>query len=159
MTTPIGSSSSIQASSTSSTSSTSYTVFFMEDLSSKDNKTQEKTSTAFTSHQSTFSQRPYLTSIADLEKHAIAKLGSMDDNNYDEFTKRMKEVASKAGIINPRLAVGIKFKPGAHSFITEQAYPITEKSDWNMVQRDAATMCAYTPNVFVVDGSKYNLPI
>ena len=100
----------------------------------------------------------YLNTIAELENNAVAKLGSMDEGSYDAFAEKMLKVAQEAGIANPKMAIGIKFKKGAHPFVSEQPYPII-KAEWSIFKKDAETMCEYMPKVFVVDGSKFTLPI
>jgi hypothetical protein len=100
----------------------------------------------------------YLWTIAELETNAVAQLGSMDEASYDVYMERMNKIAVENGIANPKLAIGIKFKEGAHLFLKEQPYPIT-KNEWSIFKNDAETMCEYMPKVFVVDGSKFVLPI
>ncbi len=100
----------------------------------------------------------YLMTVAELEKNAIATLGSMDEGTYEEFAEKMAKIAREAGIVQPKMGIGIKFKEGAHSFLTEQAYPIT-KNEWEVFRQDARRMCEYIPKVFVIDGSKFTLPI
>lgn len=100
----------------------------------------------------------YLWTIAELELNAVAQLGSMDGASYDTYMARMNKIAVENGIANPKLAIGIKFKEGAHAFVTEQPYPIT-KNEWSVFKKDAETMCEYMPKVFIVDGSKFLLPI
>jgi hypothetical protein len=100
----------------------------------------------------------YLWKIAELEENAIAKLGSMDEGSFEQFNAKMIEIATRLGISNPVMGIGIKFKPGAHSFVDEQTYPIT-KAEWVMFRNDAKTMCEYMPKVYVVDGLKFKLPI
>ncbi len=100
----------------------------------------------------------YLWTVAELEENAIAKLGSMDEGTYEDFAEKMLKIAKEAGIVQPKMGIGIKFKEGAHSFLKEQAYPIT-KNEWAVFKKDAETMCEYIPKVFVIDGSKFTLPI
>ncbi|PIS01364.1 MAG: hypothetical protein COT84_02955 [Chlamydiae bacterium CG10_big_fil_rev_8_21_14_0_10_35_9] len=82
----------------------------------------------------------------------------MDQTTYAECVEKMNKIAEEQGIIQPKLAIGIKFKEGAHAFVKEQPYPILER-EWAIFKKDAETMCEYIPNVFVVDGSKFFLPI
>jgi hypothetical protein len=106
---------------------------------------------------SAVSEPKYLLTIAELEANAI-ELGSMEEASYDTYVERMNKIAAEAGIARPKLAIGIKFKEGAHSSFEEQPYPIT-KGEWTVFKKDAETMCEYMPKVFVVDGSKFALPI
>ncbi|MGD2168671.1 MAG: hypothetical protein PVI40_00320 [Chlamydiota bacterium] len=99
----------------------------------------------------------YLWTIDELEENAIANLGPMDKTTYAECAEKMNKIAEEKGIIQPKLAIGIKFKEGA-AFVKEQPYPILER-EWAIFKKDAETMCEYIPNVFVVDGSKFSLPI
>ena len=100
----------------------------------------------------------YLWTVKELEQNAVAKLGSMTDGSYDDFEAKMLKIAKEAGIVKPKMAIGIKFKEGAHPFVKEQPYPIT-KEEWSVFKRDAQTMCEYMPKVFVIDGSKFTLPV
>ncbi|MBF8263704.1 MAG: hypothetical protein HW387_1369 [Parachlamydiales bacterium] len=102
--------------------------------------------------------RPYLQTVDQLEKNAIARLGSMDSASYDDFVKKMHEVAAKKGIDRPTLAIGIIFKEGAHPFLKEIPYPVL-KEEWSEFKDDCETMCEKMPEVFVVDGNKFALPI
>jgi hypothetical protein len=103
-------------------------------------------------------QPTYLWTIAELEANAVLKLGSMNEGSYESYIERMNKIAVENGIAKPTLAIGIKFKEGAHAFVSEQPYPIT-KNEWSIFKKEAETMCEYIPNVFVVDGSKFSLPI
>lgn len=101
----------------------------------------------------------YLWTLEELYKNAYGEnLGSMDKGTYDEYQKKVNEVAKKAGIAKPKMAIDLKFKKGAHDFLSEQPYPIN-KDEWDVFLKDAKTMCEYIPRVFVVDGSKFSLPI
>lgn len=103
-------------------------------------------------------QRQYLWTIQELEMSAVAKLGSMEEASYETYVERMNQIAKQNGIVTPILAIGIKFKEGADAFVKEQLYSIT-KDEWPVFQEDAKTMCEYMPKVFIIDGSKFILPI
>ena len=104
-----------------------------------------------------YSERLLLVTIEALEKNAIAALGPMDTDTYEKFTARMHEIAKKAGVVQPLMAISVKFKPG-NPFMTDQAYRITGETQWSVIKQDAAIRCEYVPNVFVVDGSKFVFP-
>lgn len=70
----------------------------------------------------------------------------------------MIQAAKITKVASPKMGIGLKFKEGASSFVTETAYPITKK-EWSVFKKAAETQCEDMPQVFVIDGSKFTLPI
>lgn len=100
----------------------------------------------------------YLWTLEDLYKNSVGdNLGTVDQGTYDEYKKKVDEVAKKTGIANPIMAIDIKFKKGAH-FASELPHSIS-KHEWDHFLKDAKKICEFMPCVFIVDGSKFSLPI
>ncbi len=103
-------------------------------------------------------QRTYLWSLAELAANALVNLGPMDQGDRAFFIQKAKEHPACQDVADILLGIGIKFKPGAHDTLTEAPYPCSE-NEWEQFQRDAKTMCEFMPEVFMLDGAKYSLPI
>ena len=95
--------------------------------------------------------------------HAYVQLGFMCEGNYDCFIKKMNEIAAKAGIVNPKLAIGLELQergtllnpPGP--LIKKEVFHVT-KEEWSTLEKNKDVMYNALPRVFVVDGSRYVLP-
>jgi hypothetical protein len=94
----------------------------------------------------------YLNTPAEVAAVGV-RLGCMGEAGHDEYQRR----ASETAIRRPMLALCIWFKPGAH-FLSEAAYPITA-SEWDDFLADVPRYCEREPEVWVVDGERYVLPI
>ena len=105
-------------------------------------------------------QQEYLMTLEALYANAAEKLGCMSDGSYDHFLAKAKAAARNHNIKTPRLVIDIKFKAGiaSESGSTEQPYPIASQ-EWDEFRSDAATMAEYIPNVYLVDGDKFIVPI
>lgn len=103
--------------------------------------------------------RQYLWTIAELQQHALTQLGPMDAGDYAFFMQKARENSACQGVKELLLGIGINFKPGAHpQGIEEYAYPCNS-DEWAVFQSDSKMMCTSMPNVFVLDGEKFTLPI
>jgi hypothetical protein len=100
----------------------------------------------------------YLMTVADLHEKAAEKLGAMDKGTYQSYMTKAQEAAARHGIKLPTLAIDIIFKPGAHEFLTEYPYPIIAE-EYDQYLADSREMCVRTPDVYLIDGEKYSLPI
>lgn len=99
----------------------------------------------------------YIWTTKELEINAVAKLGSMSEASYEEYRKKMNEIASRAGIVNPKLGIGLKYKECVACYSHDLACPLI-KEDWDRFKKYGEIFCEYMPNVFVVDGDKFILP-
>ena len=103
-------------------------------------------------------QPEYLWTLADLYRVSLGNLGPMDTKPFQQFKKEMAKVAQEKAVKNPRMAIDISLKQLSEFGATEQPYPISE-DEWEVFINDSRTMANFMPNVHVVDGDKYTLPI
>ena len=101
----------------------------------------------------------YLMTPAELREKAAEKLGPMDHGTYESYKARGEKRAQELGISLPLLGIDIELREPNEMGVTEQAHPITSAGEWVIFLNDARTMCTRMPDVYLVDGSKYSLPI
>lgn len=152
----------IMATSLSIQSNSSTHLLSAPDSSLKENKMQEKSSAVYQSIQKTEDHflkkvtKTHLWTIEELEKNAVAHLGSMDQDTYESYIAKMDAIAKTVEIAEPKLTIGLKFKSDVRACVKEYPYPIQEKTEWSTFELHVSTMCEYSPKVFVIDGSKFD---
>lgn len=101
-----------------------------------------------------------LRTITELEENAIAKLGSMDQDSYEGFEKKMHQIAKTKKIAYPIMAIDLKFNKRTFRSCTDSGQPYgVYNFEWQWFRDEISKECEYTPRVFVVDGSRFLLPI
>ncbi len=100
----------------------------------------------------------YLNNPKELADNAAENLGPMDKGTYASYFAKAQEVAEKYGIKRILLGVDFKYKPGGHTFLDEYAYPVSA-SEWAGFVASADKTLEHMPNVYLVDGDKFCLPI
>jgi hypothetical protein len=68
----------------------------------------------------------YLNTVKELQAIALADLGPMDKTTYAAAVNKAKQIGLDKGVKRPKIGLGIIFKPGAHEFLSEIPYPISE---------------------------------
>lgn len=88
-----------------------------------------------------------------LEEKAFAKIGTMNEGSYEEFSEKMHKVAKEAGIVNPQMAIGILFK------VQEKINIVDSQKRWSMLKESIEEMRPPHPYpiVYVIDGSKFKV--
>lgn len=103
-------------------------------------------------------QREYLMTLQELYDASLVNLGPMDTKPYRAFVEAMGEVAREKSVRKPLMVIDISLKEPSQFGVTEQPYPIVE-DEWDIFISHSRTMANFMPNVHVVDGDKYILPI
>lgn len=94
----------------------------------------------------------YIQTIEQLKKVSIKNLGPMTVGQWEKFNL----LAKNTGLEKPKLIIETSLKKPSVFGITECVYPIS-KQEWDTFATD--TLAKYTPNVHVVDGTKYTAGI
>lgn len=100
--------------------------------------------------------RTYLMTAEEVNRVALGDLGPLDSGKtWDDFRREANEVV---GTDNPLLVLAGPFRPGAHPFLSEIVYPLTETEMAQFVV-DIPDYCDVPPRMYVVDGALYTAPI
>ena len=100
----------------------------------------------------------YLNTPQELYDASLKDLGPMNKDSYNYFKKEAETFGIKHGIRYPKLIIDVKYKPGAHEFLKETAYPISHL-EWDQTIKDVDTLLEQIPHVHIVDGDVYTAPI
>jgi hypothetical protein len=70
----------------------------------------------------------------------------------------MSTVARRKGVERPIMAIALQLNQVAHAARLEKPYAII-RGEWEVFKQEATIMGENMPKVFIIDGSKFVLPI
>lgn len=96
--------------------------------------------------------------MEELQKHAFAQLGKMDECSYESFQNKMRDIAQQNNIVKPLMAIYVKYKSGKNTLVSEQPFPGT-KLHWSILEENITTDYETTPEIFAIDSEKFIVPL
>lgn len=100
----------------------------------------------------------YINTLQELRDVSLKDLGPMNEGSYNYFKEEAEKFGIKHDIRYPKLIIDVKYKPDAHTFLKETAYPISHL-EWDQTIKDIDTLLEQIPHVHIVDGDVYTAPI